>query len=129
MADAAPVVVKAAADIPLTRAGRDVLDRAAAIATARGASQADPLDVLRATLESRGTLAEQAVRALKADPSAMIASLPAPDGSPGLPVRHLLVNANREAQVLGHYQVDPIHLLLAMLYTDSPATSAALQRA
>jgi Zn-dependent protease len=129
MADALTDVAKASADIPLTRAGRDVLDRAAAIATARGAFQADPLDVLKATLESRGTLAEQAVRALNADPAAMIANLPTPDGSAGLPVRQLLVNANREAQVLGHYQVDPIHLLLAMLYTDSPATSAALQGA
>src|SRR5712692_5539788 len=41
----------------------------------------------------------------------------------------LLVKANREAQVLGHYQVDSIHLLLALLYTDSRATSAALQKA
>jgi Zn-dependent protease len=128
MADASTDVAKASVDIPLTRAGRDVLDRAAAIATARGASQADPIDVLRATLESRGTLAEQAVRALNADPAAMIANLPTPDGSAGLPVRQLLVNANREAQVLGHYQVDPIHLLLALLYTDSPATSSALQK-
>ncbi len=44
-------------------------------------------------------------------------------------LRQLLVNANREAQVLGHYQVDSIHLLLAMLYSDSPATSAVLQKA
>jgi Zn-dependent protease len=129
MADALTDVGKASADIPMTRAGRDVLDRAAAFATARGALQADPMDVLRATLESRGTLAEQAVRALNADPAALIANLPTPDGSAALPVRQLLVNANREAQVLGHYQVDPIHLLLAMLYSDSPATSAALQGA
>lgn len=129
MPDALADIEKAAADIPLTRAASDVLDRAAAIATARGASQADPVDVLKATLESRGTLAEQAVRALNADPVKMSAHLPAPDGSAGLPVRQLLVNANREAQVLGHYQVDPIHLLLAMLYSDSPMTSAALQGA
>lgn len=127
MPDALADVAKAAVDIPLTRAAREVLDRAAAIATARGALQADPVDVLRATLESRGTLAEQALRALNADPVALGARLPSPDGSPGLPVRQLLVNANREAQVLGHYQVDPIHLLAAMLYTDSPATSTALK--
>lgn len=129
MADALMDVERAASDIPLTRSAREVLDRAAAIATARGALKTDPIDVLRATLESRGTLAEQAVRALNADPATMSAHLPAPDGSGGLPVRQLLVNANREAQVLGHYQVDPIHLLLAMLYTDSPLTSAALQGA
>ncbi|HEY4870126.1 MAG TPA: Clp protease N-terminal domain-containing protein [Candidatus Dormibacteraeota bacterium] len=129
MADALTDVAKASTDIPLTRAGREVLDRAAAIAAARGAAQTDPLDVLKATLESRSTLAEQAVRALNADPASLSAQLPAPDGSAGLPVRQLLVNANREAQVLGHYQVDPIHLLLAMLYSDSPGTSAALQGA
>ena len=129
MPDALTDIENAAADIPLTRASRDVLDRAAAIATARGALQADPVDVLKATLESRGTLSEQAVRALNADPAAMSEQLTPPDGTPGLPVRQLLVNANREAQVLGHYQVDPIHLLLAMLYSDSPTTATALQRA
>src|SRR3984893_6060226 len=129
MPDAITDVENASADIPLTRAGRDVLDRAAAIATARGALQADPLDVLKATLESRGTLAEQAVRALNVDPALLSSRLPEPDGAVGLPVRQLLVNANREAGVLGHYQVDSIHLLLAMLYSDSPATSTALQKA
>lgn len=129
MPDALADLAKAAADIPLTRAARDVLDRAAAIASARGASQADPVDVLKATLESRGTLAEQAIRALNGDPATMSAQLAAPDGSAGLPIRQLLVNADREAHVLGHYQVDPIHLLLAMLYSDSPTTSVALQGA
>jgi Zn-dependent protease len=129
MPDALADLEQAAADIPLTRASHDVLDRAAAIASARGALKADPVDVLKAILETRGTLAEQAVRALNGDPAAMSALLPPPSGSAGLPVRQLLVNANREAQVLGHYQVDPIHLLLAMLYSDSPTTSAALQGA
>jgi Zn-dependent protease len=129
MTDATADLDKAAADIPLTRPAREVLDRAAAIASARGAPQADPVDVLRATLESRGNLAAQAIRALGGDPD-QIESLLAPrDGSPGLPIRQLLVNANREAGVLGHYQVDPIHLLLAMMYSDSPLTSAALQKA
>ena len=127
--DATADLEKAAADIPLTRSARDVLERAAAIASARGALQADPVDVLKATLESRGTLAEQAIRALGGDPAIISASLMPPDGSPGLPIRQLLVNANREAGVLGHYQVDSIHLLLAMLYSDSPVTSAALQKA
>jgi Zn-dependent protease len=119
---------KAAADIPLTRSARDVLERAVAIASARGALQADPVDVLRATLESRG-LAAEAIRAVGGDPASIGPLLPPPDGSPGLPIRQLLVNANREAGVLGHYQVDAIHLLLALLYSDSPLTSAALQKA
>jgi Zn-dependent protease len=129
MPDAAAELATATADIQLTRSGRDVLDRAVAIASARGALQADPVDVLKALLESRGTLAAQSVRELGGDPAAISAQLVAPDGSPSLPIRQLLVNANREAGVLGHYQVDSIHLLLAMLYSDSPATSAALQKA
>jgi Zn-dependent protease len=120
---------KAVVDIPLTRSARDVLDNAVVMASARGALQVDPVDVLKAILETRGTLAAQSIRELGGDPAAISALLVSPDGSPGLPIRQLLVNANREAGVLGHYQVDAIHLLLAMLYTDSPVTSAALQKA
>jgi Zn-dependent protease len=129
MPDAAAELATATADIQLTRSGREVLDRAVAIASARGASQADPVDVLRATLESRGTLAAQAIRELGGDPASMTASLVPPGETPAIPIRQLLVNANREAGVLGHYQVDAIHLLLAMLYSDSPVTSAVLQKA
>jgi Zn-dependent protease len=129
MPDAAQELATATADIQLTRSARDVLDRAVAIATERGALQADPVDVLRAMLESRGTLAAQSIRELGGDPASMVAQLVPPEGSPSLPIRQLLVNANREAGVLGHYQVDAIHLLLAMLYSDSPVTSAVLQRA
>jgi Zn-dependent protease len=129
MPDAATDLAKATSDIQLTRSGREVLDRAVAVATARGAPQVDPVDVLKATLESRGSLAEQAIRGLGGDPASISSVLVPPDGSPGLPIRQLLVNANREAGVLGHYQVDAIHLLLAMLYSDSPVTSAVLQKA
>ncbi|HEY2598141.1 MAG TPA: Clp protease N-terminal domain-containing protein [Candidatus Dormibacteraeota bacterium] len=129
MADATADLAKATADISLTHSGREVLDRAAAVATARGASQTDPVDVLTAIVESRGTLAAQSIRELSGDAESIGARLVAPDGPPGLPIRQLLVNANREAGVLGHYQVDSIHLLLAMLYSDSPVTSAVLQKA
>jgi Zn-dependent protease len=129
MPDAAQELATATADIQLTRSAREVLDRAVAIAMARGASQADPVDVLRAVLESRGTLAAQSIRELGGDPASMTAQLAPPDGPPRLPIRQLLVNANREAGVLGHYQVDAIHLLLVMLYSDSPVTSAVLQKA
>jgi Zn-dependent protease len=129
MADATSDLAKATADIQLTHAGREVLDRAAAIATARGATQTDPVDVLRAILESKGTLAAQSIRELGGDPAKIAAELVLPDGTAGLPIRQLLVNANREAGVLGHYQVDAVHLVLAMLYSDTPVTSAALQKA
>jgi Zn-dependent protease len=126
--DATAELERAAADIPLTRSAREILDRAASVAKARDAS-ASPNDVLQAILSARGSLAYEAIRALGIDPSTIIAQLPNADGAPPIPIRQLLVNSNREAQVLGHYQVDSIHLLLAMLYSDSPATSAPLQKA
>ena len=130
MPDATTELERDAADIPLTRAARDILDRAAAMAKARGAS-ATPSDVLQVVLSTRGTLADESIRALGIDPSSIAAQLPATDGSgaKAIPLRQLLVNANREAQVLGHYHVDSIHLLLATLYSDSPETSGPLQKA
>ena len=118
----------AIADIPVTRDAREALDRAADASSARGLSTVDPVEVLRAVLGTPGGLAAEAVRALDADPVALAASL-TPDGAPQLPLRQLLVNANREAQVLGHYRVDPVHLLLALMYSDTRSTSAPLQQA
>src|SRR5882762_9381383 len=69
VADAATDLAKATADIQLTHSAREVLDRAAALATARGAAQAEPVDVLKAILESRGTLAAQSIRELGGDPA------------------------------------------------------------
>ena len=129
MADAAIDLARATADIQLTHSAREVLDRAAAIATARGAAQTDPVDVLKAILESRGTLAAQSIRELGGDPANISAQLVQADATTGIPIRQLLVNANREAGVLGHYQVDSIHLLLATLYSDTRVTSAALMKA
>src|ERR1700682_5937455 len=129
MPDALAELEQASADIQLTRSARDILERAAGSAKARGAT-ASPTDVLLATLSSRGTAAYEAIKALGIDPAAIAAQLPPPGTSstPPIPLRQLLVNANREAQVLGHYQVDSIHLLLALLYSDSPETSAPLQK-
>jgi Zn-dependent protease len=127
--DAAIELEQAAADIPLTRSAREILERAAATANSRGGSPS-PNDVLLAILSTRGNLGDEAIRALGIDPSTIVAQLPAAGGAAQpISIRQLLVNANREAQVLGHYQVDSIHLLLAMLYSDSPETSAPLQKA
>ena len=87
------------------------------------------MDVLKAILESRGTLAAQSIRELGGDPANISAQLVQADATTGIPIRQLLVNANREAGVLGHYQVDSIHLLLATLYSDTRVTSAALMKA
>jgi Zn-dependent protease len=130
MPDALTELEEASADIQLTRSARDILERAANAAKTRGGN-ASPSDVLRATLASKGSPANEAIKALGADPASIAAEVPA-DGASStqpIPLRQLLVNANREAQVLGHYQVDSIHLLIALLYSDSPATSGPLQKA
>jgi Zn-dependent protease len=130
VSDPAVELERATADIPLTRSAREILDRAAAMARARGTA-ATPIDVLRATLSTHASLADEAIRAVGVDPANLLAQLAAADGAEAeaIPLRQLLVNANREAQVLGHYHVDSIHLLLAMLYSDSRATAAVLQQA
>jgi Zn-dependent protease len=43
--------------------------------------------------------------------------------------RYLLINAHREAQQIGHYRVDALHLLLGLLYKDSTATAQRLEAA
>jgi Zn-dependent protease len=129
MSDATAELERAAADIPLNRDARDVLERATDFASKRGAAQAEPVDVLEAILADRGSSAQQAIKKLGADPHAIQTFVTTGDGSEPLPLRQLLVNANREARVLGHYQVDSIHLLLALMYSDARATSVALQKA
>ncbi|HEY0832005.1 MAG TPA: Clp protease N-terminal domain-containing protein [Candidatus Dormibacteraeota bacterium] len=114
----------------LTSDAREIIDRATANASHRGSSEVTATDVLRATLQLPGSLADNEIRALGVDPKTVASQVPA-DGDPrsSPPLNQLLVNAGREAQVLGHYQVDSIHLLLALLYSDSPATAAVLQKA
>jgi len=129
MADATAELERASADIPLNKDARDVLERATALASDRGAAQAAPTDVLEAITADRGSSAYQAIKTLAGDPKAIDPHAAGVDGAPGLPLRQLLVNANREAQVLGHYQVDSMHLLLALMYSDARATSVALQKA
>src|SRR5438876_11615718 len=113
----------------LTRDAREILERAVKIASARGSLQVATADVFNATHQPPASLADTEIHALGFDPKS-IAPLIESNGAATSPsLRHLLVNANREAQVLGHYQVDSIHLLLAMLYSDSPSTSVPLQKA
>jgi Zn-dependent protease len=57
---------------------------------------------------------------------------PAPTAAPapiGPATRYLLINAHREAEQIGHYRVDALHLLLALLYKDSTATAPRLEGA
>jgi Zn-dependent protease len=41
----------------------------------------------------------------------------------------MLNHAHREAEQLGHYRVDPLHMLLALLYKDSTSTAEVLEKA
>ena len=129
MPDVATELQRASGDIALTRDAREILEHATADAAASGHVQITTSDVLKATLDLRRGLARQAIGELGLDADAIAAQLPSNGAATSISLRQLLVNANREAQVLGHYQVDSIHLLLAMLYSDSPATAAALQTA
>src|SRR5579864_2622987 len=117
---------RAAADIPLTPEAREILKHAIKVASERGAPQTSAADVLTATVDAPNSLAAREMRSLGLDP-AKVEVRGASDGA--LSLRQLIVNANREAQVLGHYRVDSIHLLLAMLYSDSPSTALPLQTA
>jgi Zn-dependent protease len=119
------------ADVSLTHDARTVMQRAGSIAVARGLApeQSDSLDVLQALLQTRGTLAERSLRTIGVDPAAALKLVPARDGAPTVASRQVLLNAFREAQGLGHQQVDSVHLLVALLYTDSRTTSVALQNA
>src|SRR5438477_2254721 len=130
MVDAASELERASADIVLTRDAREILERAAKVATARGDAHVAPADVFNATLQLPGNLADTEIRALGYDPKSIAPLIQANGADASSPsLRQLLVNANREAQVLGHYQVDSIHLLLALMYSDARATSVALQKA
>ena len=130
MPDASDELERASADIVLTRDAREILQRAVKVASARDSMHVAPSDIFNATLQLPGNLADTEIRAMGFDPKSIVPLIQSngQDANP-LPLRQLLVNANREAQVLGHYQVDSIHLLLAMLYSDSPATSVPLQQA
>src|SRR5256885_805464 len=130
MPDATAELERAAADIPLTRDAREILERAAHVASARGSMLLAPADVLQATLQLPRSLADREMQAVGVDPQSVLPLVRANgEAADTLTLRQLLLNAMREAQVLGHYQVDSIHLLLAMLYTDSPATAGPLQQA
>ena len=104
-------------DLPLTREAQAMVDRAGEIASARGAPEPAATDLLQAVVELQPGLVAGAKLGQ------------ASNGEATVSLRRVLINANREAQSLGHAQLAPLHLLLAMLYSDSPATALPLQNA
>ena len=116
------MVSNALVDVPLTRDALALVNRARQIASQRGSSEPASTDLLSATLEMHPELVPN---------RDAVAGQIASGGSDAtsIPLSRVLINANREAQSLGHHQVGPAHLLLAMLYSDSPSTAAPLQQA
>jgi Zn-dependent protease len=127
-----------AGDIPLTASARELVETAQRLATLAGATRTEPVHVLGAVILSPRNPAHKAMATLNVnleslrtasewgglDPAR--AAAPAPI-SPA--TRYLLINAHREAQQIGHYRVDALHLLLALLYKDSTATAQRLEAA
>ncbi len=117
---------------------REVVELAQRLATRGGAPRTEPIHLLAAILLLPRNPAQRALAALnvnleslrnlpevqQADPTSPAA--PAPIGTAA---RYLLINAHREAQQMGHYQVDALHILLALLYKDSVQTAERLESA
>ena len=122
-------------DIPLTGSAREVVELGQRLATMRGAPRTDPEHLLEAMVLLPKNAGHRALTALNANIDALrqspeldatVRAAPAPIGTA---TRYLLNNAHREAEQIGHYQVDPVHLLLALLYKDSAGTAERLEAA
>lgn len=116
------MISNAPVDVPLNRDAAALVHRARDIAAQRRGLQPTSTDLLHAMLEMQPGL-------IPNGPSVAAGISADGNDATSLPLARILINANREAQSLGHYQVGPTHLLLAMLYSDSPSTAAPLQHA
>jgi Zn-dependent protease len=125
-------------DIPLTASAREAIELAQRLATTSGAARTEPLHVLAAIVLSPRNPAHKAMVALNVDMASLRNASDWRDLDPARPAaaapispatRYLLINAHREAEQIGHYRVDGLHLLLALLYKDSTATAQRLEEA
>src|SRR6202048_1984213 len=119
-------------EIPLTDSARDVLELAQRFAAEVGAAAVEPLHVLSAIVFLPRNPARRALEAVGADMQRLESARVSGGSSvptswktipSGAPPRH------REAEQLGHYRVDPLHMLLALLYKDSTTTADVLENA
>ena len=125
-------------DIPLTASAREIIELAQRLATLSGAARTEPTHVLAAIVLSPRNPAYKALATLDVNLESL-RSAPEWQGlDPGRPAaaapispatRYLLISAHREAEQIGHYRVDALHLLLALLYKDSTATAQRLEGA
>jgi Zn-dependent protease len=102
-------------DVPITGEVERLLD-----------ASSDRVDLLRRLLRGDRAVGA-ALRTIGVDPASLAADLPAPHLVTE-DQRQLRNDAVREARLLGHHRVEPIHLLLAMLYTDSPTAEYLKER-
>jgi Zn-dependent protease len=125
-------------EIPLTDSSKEVLQLAQRFAAEAGAPAVDPLHVLCAIVFLPRNPARRALEELGADiPRLESVRLTVSTATPstwktvpiGGAARYLLIHAHREAEQLGHYRVDPLHMLLALLYKDSKSTADVLEQA
>ena len=125
-------------EIPLTDSSREVLQLAQRFAAEAGEPAVEPLHVLSAIVFLPRDPARRALEELGADinklESVRLSGGTAPVSSwksvpIGSTARYLLIHAHREAEQLGHYRVDPLHMLLALLYKDSRSTADVLEQA
>jgi len=125
-------------EIPLTDSARDVLQLAQRFAAQVGAATVEPLHVLCGIVFLPRNAARRALEAMGADlerlESLRVAGGSAvPSSGKAIPIgsatRYMLNHAHREAEQLGHYRVDPLHMLLALLYKDSISTAQVLEKA
>ncbi len=125
-------------EIPLTDSARDVLELAQRFAAQGGAATVEPVHVLCGIVFQPRNPARRALEAMGAD-MAQLEALRVAGGSAapwsrkampiGTATRYMLNHAHREAEQLGHYRVDPLHMLLALLYKDSTPTAEILEKA
>jgi len=127
-----------ASDIPLTASAREAIELAQRLATTSGAARTEPLHVLAAIVLSPRNPGHKAMVALNVDMASLRNASDWRELDPARPAaaapispatRYLLINAHREAEQIGHYRVDGLHLLLALLYKDSTATAQRLEEA
>jgi len=125
-------------EIPLTDSARDVLELAQRFAAQVTAATVEPRHVLCAIVFLPRNPARRALEELGADME-RLESVRVGGGSAvpsswktvpiGSATRYMLNHAHREAEQLGHYRVDPLHMLLALLYKDSTPTADVLENA
>lgn len=122
----------------MTQSAQELLEVAQRLATLQGATRTEPSHLLAAIIALPRNPAHRALVALntnldvlrntpeigRADPK-----LPAEPALIGTATRYLIHNAHRESQQIGHYRVDALHILLALLYRDSPSTAERLEAA